>query len=73
MKVTGVKATGDLGTWASPETSEDKTGTKNTEPHARDHGRWLMQWELALEATETRGARGDMEEGADAMASGHGG
>ena len=31
MKVAGVEATRDPGTWASPETTEDKRGTKDTE------------------------------------------
>lgn len=35
MKVTGIEATTDPGTWALPETTGHKTGTKNTDHRGR--------------------------------------
>lgn len=40
MKVTGVEATRDPGTWASPDTTGDKTGTKNTEATGAEVSHW---------------------------------
>lgn len=61
MKVAGVEATRDSGTWASPETTEDKTGTKDrdrgrghedtggtTQSQGQEHGMWLTPWEMGI-------------------------
>ena len=47
VEVIDVKATGDPGSWASPETTEDKTGAKNTETlqglSPQDTGMWAIR------------------------------
>ena len=47
VEVTDVEATGDPWSWASPETTEDQTGAKNTERlqglSPQDPGMWVVR------------------------------